>query len=211
MDVTFSPLRTAFPSAQRGVVLFIAMIVLVVMSMAGVAMNRSVESSMGVIGNLSYRKSTLQGTEKALADAVAWIDNNRMRLNQVSEANTLIGEGYFMAPTGSSTGAAIAYNGVGEDQVMSKLYWSNARSIGKDAFDNDLFYKIERMCEKNSEVYSNTNCLMGDPPAVGKGNSQTAGAYQFQPPPPLAFRITAKAEGRRNSMSIVQMFYMVPM
>ncbi len=49
MDVTFSPLRTAFPSAHRGVVLFIAMIILVVMSMAGVAMNRNVESSMGVI------------------------------------------------------------------------------------------------------------------------------------------------------------------
>lgn len=211
MDVKMPTLRTRMPHRQRGVVLFIAMIVLVVMSLAGVAMNRSVESSLGIVGNLSYRKSTLQGTEKALADAVAWIDNNRMRLNQVSEASTLAGQGYFMAPTGNSGAGAIAYNGVGEDQVMSKAYWTNARYIGKDAFDNDLFYKIERMCEKNSEVYSNTNCLMGDPPAVGKGNSQTAGAYQFQPPPPLAFRITAKAEGRRNSMSIVQMFYMVPM
>ena len=211
MDVKMPTLRTRMPHRQRGVVLFIAMIVLVVMSLAGVAMNRSVESSLGIVGNLSYRKSTLQGTEKALADAVAWIDNNRMRLNQVSEASTLAGQGYFMAPTGNSGAGAIAYNGVGEDQVMSKAYWTNARSIGKDAFDNDLFYKIERMCEKNSEVYSNTNCLMGDPPAVGKGTSQTAGAYQFQPPPPLAFRITAKAEGRRNSMSIVQMFYMVPM
>lgn len=211
MDVKMPTLRTRMPHRQRGVVLFIAMIVLVVMSLAGVAMNRSVESSLGIVGNLSYRKSTLQGTEKALADAVAWIDNNRMRLNQVSEASTLAGQGYFMAPTGNSGAGVIAYNGVGEDQVMSKAYWTNARSIGKDAFDNDLFYKIERMCEKNSEVYSNTNCLMGDPPAVGKGNSQTAGAYQFQPPPPLAFRITAKAEGRRNSMSIVQMFYMVPM
>lgn len=211
MDVNMYYPRTHFPRHQRGVVLFIAMIVLVVMSLAGVAMNRSVESSLGVVGNLSYRKSTLQGTEKALADAVAWIDNNRMRLNQVGDATALAKLGYFMAPTGNSGAGAIAYNGVGEDQVMAKTYWSNALSIGRDAFDNNLFYKIERMCEKNSEVYSNTNCLMGDPPAVGKGNSQTAGAYQFQPPPPLAFRITAKAEGRRNSMSIVQMFYMVPM
>ena len=84
-------------ASQRGVVLFIALIVLVVMSLAGVAMNRSVENSLGIAGNLAFRKSTLQGTEKATANAIAWLDNNRAVLNRFGEVNAAT-TGYYFAP-----------------------------------------------------------------------------------------------------------------
>ena len=43
--------------AQRGVVLFIALIVLVAMSLAGIALMRSVDTNVLVAGNLAFRQT----------------------------------------------------------------------------------------------------------------------------------------------------------
>ena len=51
------------PARQQGVVLFIALIVLVAMSLAGVAMVRSVDTSLGIAGNLAFKQSTIQGSD----------------------------------------------------------------------------------------------------------------------------------------------------
>ena len=55
---------------QRGVVLFVAMIVLVVMALAGVAMVRQSGSGLSIAGNLAFKQSATStgdyGTEAAL-------------------------------------------------------------------------------------------------------------------------------------------------
>ena len=186
---------------QQGVVLFIALIVLVVMSMAGIAMNRSIETSLGVAGNLAFRKSTLQGTEKAMSTAIAWLDNNRAKLNKVDLVNNTA-VGYYLAPAKNK----------GSDNAWTNGYWTNAFDAGKDTLGNRLSYKIERMCEDETPGYADTVCLLGLPIETNNndGNSATGG-FQFSPPPPLVFRITARAVGPRNSTSIVQAYYQVPM
>ena len=188
-------------ASQRGVVLFIALIVLVVMSLAGVAMNRSVENSLGIAGNLAFRKSTLQGTEKATANAIAWLDNNRAVLNRFGEVNAAT-TGYYFAPVKAK----------GSDDAWNSNYWTNAFDAGTDTLGNKLAYKIERMCEKSTASYAETTCLLGNPLDSNTNNGNTAtGGFQFQPPPPLVLRITARAVGPRNATSIVQVYYQVPM
>lgn len=187
--------------AQRGVVLFIALIVLVVMSLAGVAMNRSVENSLGIAGNLAFRKATLQGTEKATANAIAWLDNNRAKLNRFGEVDPAT-TGYYFAPA----------RALGADNKWDSTYWADAFNAGTDTLGNKLSYKIERMCERSDKAYADTTCLLGNPvdSSTNSGNTATGG-FQFQPPPPLMLRITARAVGPRNATSIVQVYYQVPM
>ena len=186
---------------QQGVVLFIALIVLVVMSMAGIAMNRSIETSLGIAGNLAFRKSTLQGTEKAMANAIAWLDNNRSILNLVGTTNSTT-TGYYFAPVKSR----------GSDNAWTSDYWTTAFNAGTDTLGNSLSYKIERMCEDSTLSYADTICLLGAPPDTNSNNGNTAGTgFQFLPPPPLVLRITARAVGPRNSTSIVQAYYQIPM
>lgn len=188
-------------AGQRGVVLFIALIVLVVMSLAGVAMNRSVENSLGIAGNLAFRKSTLQGTEKATANAIAWLDNNRAVLNRFGEVNAAT-TGYYFAPAKAK----------GTDAAWNSNYWTDAFDAGTDKLGNRLSYKIERMCEESNKAYTDTICLLGNPIDSNTNNGNTAtGGFQFQPPPPLVLRITARAVGPRNATSIVQVYYQVPM
>jgi Tfp pilus assembly protein PilX len=45
------------PRRQRGAILFIALIVLVAMSLAGIALMRSVDTNVLIAGNLAFRQS----------------------------------------------------------------------------------------------------------------------------------------------------------
>ena len=185
---------------QRGVVLFIALIVLVVMSLAGIALSRSVETSLGIVGNLAFRKSALHGTDKAVAEAISWIDNNRGMLNRPGEVDALT-TGYYFSPAKAK----------GTDDAWLATYWTNAFDVGADAMGNQLTYKIERMCEDSTKAYADTNCALGKPPTQGQGNSYDATKYQFKAPPPLIFRRSARSVGPKRATSIVQVYYEVPM
>lgn len=198
-----APIKTSIhlPSRQDGVVLFIALIVLVAMSLAGIAMNRSVDVAMGISGNLAFRQSTLQGAEKAISDAVTWIENNRDTSN-FNTNNASIGYKATSAPL--------------EPNWLMEASWTDAFNDGTDAVGNRLQYIIERVCNLASESKSYNEpgvlCLLGEPPTAARvGNGIAAGNFQFQPPPTLAFRITARAVGPKKTTSIVQSYYLIPM
>jgi len=48
--------RLTHRTREQGVILFVALIVLVAMSLAGIALMRSVDTSVLVAGNLAYRQ-----------------------------------------------------------------------------------------------------------------------------------------------------------
>ena len=56
---------------QRGVVLFIALIVMVAMSLAAIALIRSVDTTTTVIGNLAFRQASILPANFAVEDAAA--------------------------------------------------------------------------------------------------------------------------------------------
>lgn len=55
---------------QRGVVLFVALIAMVVMSLAGVALIRSVDTAGSVAGNLAFREASIPAVNMAVEEAV---------------------------------------------------------------------------------------------------------------------------------------------
>jgi type IV pilus assembly protein PilX len=58
---------------QRGLVLFFTLIALVVMSLAAVALIRSVDTSTMIAGNLAFRQSGNYSTDKGIEAAIAWL------------------------------------------------------------------------------------------------------------------------------------------
>ena len=60
----------ALAHRQRGVVLFIALIAMVVMSLAGVALIRSVDTTGSVAGNLAFREASTPAVNMAVEQAV---------------------------------------------------------------------------------------------------------------------------------------------
>ena len=190
-----------YHKAQQGVVLFIALIVLVAMSLAGVAMNRSVQSAMGIAGNLAFRQSTLQGTDRAVAEAISWLENNR---NSAVLNDNQPASGYFANVPALEPDWRIG---------TSWISGTTSLNLGTDITGNSLQYRIDRVCRPGSEgiPYNDTQCLLGDPPTAARVGNSLTGSFQFEPPPTLAFRITARSIGPRNTTSIVQAYYALPM
>ena len=58
------------PRSQAGVVLFVALIAMVILSLAGVALVRSVDSSTAVAGNLAFRQASIAPVNQAIEEAV---------------------------------------------------------------------------------------------------------------------------------------------
>ena len=58
---------------ERGVVLFIALIAMVVLSLAGVALIRSVDTSGSVAGNIAFREASVTAVNLAVEQAINWL------------------------------------------------------------------------------------------------------------------------------------------
>lgn len=72
--------RITLPRSQRGVVLLIALILLVVMTLAGIGMMRSVDTGSVIAGNLAFKQATLNasdaGTNAAFNALIAVANSN---------------------------------------------------------------------------------------------------------------------------------------
>ena len=70
MKIAFTP-SSVVRRKQRGVSLIIAMIALVAMTLAGLALIRSVDTSNVISGNLAFRQASLHATDVGVEAALA--------------------------------------------------------------------------------------------------------------------------------------------
>jgi type IV pilus assembly protein PilX len=184
--------------AQRGVTLIIALIVLVAMTLAGVAMMRSVDTGTIVVGNISFRQATIHSADRGLQEAYSFISANAGGTVLYNDDNMIgIGSrGYW-----SSTPAA-------EQDWMDANTWNNAAVVNAgnpDAAGNVVYYMIERLCTQPNTAPGNTLCASTpDNAAISGEGIDLSQANYFTKPPATHYRVTAKSVGPRNSITIVQ-------
>jgi Tfp pilus assembly protein PilX len=65
--------RAPLPSRARGAVLFIALIVLVAMTLAGIAIMRLVDTATLIAGNLAFKQGTVQSSDNGVEQAFQWL------------------------------------------------------------------------------------------------------------------------------------------
>lgn len=178
------------PVYQRGVVLFIAMIVLVAMTMAGIAIMRSVDTGNLISGNLAFKQGTLQGGDYGVNAAVTYLLAQEFTgvLN-----NTNLGAGY----------KAIGYNATTEPDWTADATWASAITVGTDATGNQAQYLINRLCD-NQGPPNSVNCARIQKVGGEAGNSQGYLGAQFKNTPMIIYRVTTRVTGPRGSTSIIQ-------
>lgn len=74
MHLDSLPLRRA---RQRGASLLFAMVTVVALSLAAVAMIRSVDTGTTILGNLSFKQDTLLAADEATRLAIRWLEERR--------------------------------------------------------------------------------------------------------------------------------------
>ena len=67
------PVERSLRKAQDGVVLFIALIVLVAMTLAGIAVMRSVDTNVLIAGNLAFRNAATSAGDAGIEAARNWL------------------------------------------------------------------------------------------------------------------------------------------
>lgn len=199
-------------SRQGGAILFIALIVLVAMTLAGIAMIRSVDTSLGIAGNMAFRQSSLQGTDKGVQAAIDWLAANSAG---TALQNTNAAQGYFSARPASEP----------EGHWFNMANWANSVALpnefgqvgNPDAAGNVVRYVIHRMCNCADASY-NATCPGGQPNSCGlyypiaggaAGGSMTVGAPVFEGIPQLYYRVTTRVDGPRNTISITQVTVLI--
>lgn len=187
------------PSRQRGVVLLIALIVLVAMFLAGVALVRSVDTTVIVAGNIALKQSAIQGSDAGTQAAIKWLEANSAGLTL---QNTAIGNGYVSAYP------------LAQPRWFEPAVWNDAKVIPgtgtyPDPTMNKISYIIHRLCQQPDAPYASPNiCSTYDATVVGittgEGDSYRQISPSFAKAKQVYYRITTKVEGPRNTTSVIQ-------
>lgn len=182
---------------QRGVVLLMALIVLVVMTLAGLALMRSVSTSNVIAGNMAFQQAATHSADAGAEAAVAFLEG--------SAAAALY--------TNVTSGGGVRYLAYRQDPAAGQSwddFWTNTvpaaakNTLAADAAGNTVAYVIHRLCNNEGVPLSVAACSTSPVDTGSSGNSQGAGVVALLAPPQTYYRITTRVTGPRNTLSYVQ-------
>jgi type IV pilus assembly protein PilX len=195
---------------QRGVVVFIALIVLVAMMLAGIAMVRSSGSAILTAGNLALRQNATISGDLGVESARTWLGLQGPITLEKSDAP----KGYY-ATWGEQIPALPA--GQTFDPVLwGKDNWEKTdRAVqvnggAPDAAGNRISYVVHRMCAlpgaiSGTTAPANQECVtLTDPGKGGMKRSLEGGEKSLVGTSQVYYRVTARVEGPKKTVSYVQ-------
>jgi type IV pilus assembly protein PilX len=191
-------LRANAPARQKGVVLLIALIMLVAMTLAGIALVRSVGTTNIIAGNMAFQQSATQSGDAGIETAIAWLtaNNNNVTLNSDDATN-----GYA---TNGNNPAQNPAAGQSWDAYWTQKLAARARTLSTDAAGNTASFVIDRLCAFAGSPTGGANCSSSPLVSVATGNAEEAGELQINAPSLVYYRITSRIAGPRNTVSYVQ-------
>ncbi len=189
--------RIHYIRRQRGVVLFISLIVLVAMTLAGIALVRSVDTTNLIAGNLAFRQGATLAADSGIETGRTWLltQTNATMWNNITtgcaQTNPPPNQPcYYSSTPAIAAGAWPQYNWAG-----------TAAALAADAAGNQVSYVIHRLCKNAGDPTAATNsCFI----ATSAQACHIAGQPCPQGPAQYYYRVTAKVTGPRNTVSYVQ-------
>jgi type IV pilus assembly protein PilX len=196
------PTATTLRRAQRGAVLFISLIVLVAMSLAGLAMMRGVDTGAQIANNLAFKQGATMAGDAGVEAARTWLLNNPGATLYNDQPGVANGVGYF-----ATWQQGLDFTDGDADTTNNFDWTTRAVALATDAAGNQASYVIHRMCDATGNPAS-INCIRvtnttGSTSSSSKG-AAAFGSYAISSPSQAFFRITVRVIGPRNTVSYVQ-------
>jgi Tfp pilus assembly protein PilX len=185
-----SPLRPR-RAAQSGVVLIVALIVLIVMTLAGLALLRQMGVGTSIAGNVAFKENATSVADRGTEFARAWI-----RINSALTASDSIPDGYLSSWAGGVDPTAFNWD------TQSRTLTDDQAQTG-----NTARIIIQRLCATPNMSAIDPAQRCSDSPVVNGGQSHGGGGYPSVLPgasPSPFFRITTRVDGPRNTVSYTQ-------
>jgi type IV pilus assembly protein PilX len=179
------------PKKQNGVVLFVALIALVVMSLAAVALIRSVDTNTMIAGNLAFKQAAISSADSGLETAIAWLISRTPSDETALQADDLA-NGYYSSYVADP----------------KTRFATGSKLTGTDTSLNTISYVVERMCSATGPA-TTLKCLYGAPAdstsskgvkdATGAGGPGASGNS-------VMLRVTISVAGPKNTLGFVQAY-----
>jgi len=197
--------------AQRGMVLILSIVVLVAMSLAGIALMRSVLAGNRVAGNAAFQQAASMAADVGTERAIAWLEQ---QARQTDATGAPVNRLWTHKTIGGTE--TVGYRAIREDPDPSfNETWEEAwavhvaeanriNTLPPDAAGNMVSYLIQRLCTYEGDPAGGANCEASPVQATATaGNSKGAG-QKMKLPPRIYYRITVRVEGPRNAVSFTQ-------
>ena len=201
------------PCARRredGVIMIIALIVLIAMTLAGIGMIRSIDTGTLVAGNIGFRQAALATADSGVEAARKWLLDNRALLDGDNPP-----AGYYSTRqdsldiTGNRTSGrndGVDWDGSDPSQAVKAFHAGNL-----DASGNDVYYLIHRLCAVSGNINAAGQSCSSTSQLTG-GSTMNAANYPehgLKTKAQVFYRITARANGPKNTVSYVQAIVLI--
>lgn len=194
---------------QRGLSLLVAMIVLVVMSIAAIGLIRSTDTGVLLAGNLAFRQSAMHATDIGVETARQWLLDNSGALTADNPS------------MGYKANEQTNLDLTGNDPTLSaKMNWSGtsgdprARCLTATTNGNTVCYVIHRLCQLAGPLDGGTcTTKTGDVGGSSLGSIRQMTTYQQGSWTSTTrfgyYRVTIRVAGPRNNVSYAQAFVII--
>ena len=190
-------LAPSLVSRQRGVVLLISLIVFIVLSLAGLALLRSVDTTSLITGNLAFRQAAVRAadiaTDQALNTLFRELSSEELTDNQLLK-------GYVASmPENENPIGTKAW----EVFWKTKIAGARAIELAPDAIGNTVAYTIQRMC-RDKGMPEFAHCVTAPTTWQTPGTNLGVDVPPIPSPPQYYYRITTRVVGPRNTTVFIQ-------
>ncbi|MCX7627173.1 MAG: hypothetical protein N2Z69_01990 [Methylophilaceae bacterium] len=190
--------------AQRGFVLFMTLMTLVLLTLSGLAMMRSTEAGVSASGNIAFRQAAVRVADVAIEHAVQWLKAHS-------------GQSILNNAAMDDDGHTFYYPALGDFNPANHNWEGGSHLLPDRISGYDVHYVIHRVAQNAGDCASSTdNAYCQYVPGASKtGNSVMDGLsrefgggegeiYDIQGS--VYYRITVKVSGPRHNISHVQAF-----
>lgn len=199
--------------SQQGVVVVIALIILVAMTLAAVALVRSVDTGNVVAGNLAFKRGATHAADAGIEEAIAYLIP---KASSADLQNNITAFGYYATSQDS-----LDRTGLSNDANKARVDWDGNGCSGvvasaciapSDAIIDDtgtsIRYIIHRLCQGTGDHNDVANSCVTYSSAgsvsTKRGELKYGDNVRFGSAPTPYYRITARAKGPRNTVSFVE-------
>lgn len=191
---------------QRGVSLFVALIALVVMTLAGLALVRSIDTATLVAGNLAFKEAAVSIADRGTEAAINYLTGTATLAN--TDANL---------PAGCNPPDCQYYHegqsSIENTKGVPAFNWGSTNIPSVEVSGYKYQFVIERLCKQGENRVIGPVAREEDSPycfSNTREGGNSFGIYSSGSAPPLGaeleivYRVTTKVSGPRNTETIVQ-------
>jgi hypothetical protein len=209
-----TPSTRTLQTRQHGVVLLFCLIILVILLAGGVAVVRSMNSSLSSAGNLAFKRDLVNQGELAVSKAMLAFRTGGGLATAAQTAVNVPAENYSATELRSNTRGIpevlLKKTSLSGPDISGATFTPTGAAITGRSDDVTVRYVIDRLCNSAGAfaTLGNSGCV--SVPSATQVTGGTAGMPKPDLPAPVIYRLSIRVDGPRDTQVFLQSSFSRP-